>query len=151
MIILESTMKNKTPSYKPGLPDYYTRVCPFSLLYPVVIDNDETRDVYVFWEQDEGKVTLERYPYHRLDEVYRKQLRKGAKKKAMAFYITLALLAFMILFSFRWFQILMGLSCLATLYEFMDRRIRHLWLRREYASNHKTNAGYGITGRSQED
>jgi len=119
-------------SHPPGLSGYDTRCYFLSLLYPVAGNTDEARDVYVFFEDDGGKTALERYPYHQLDEVYRKQIRAIRKKRSIAFFGALALLAVAFFVSMRFFKILLFVTLAATLYEFMDRRIRYLWLRREY-------------------
>jgi hypothetical protein len=125
-------MDSTTPNHPPGLSGFDTRVYPLSLLYPVIRDMEETRDVYVFFENDGGEVTLERHPYHRLDEIYRKQIKAVRRKRSTAFFSALVLDGVALLFSVRYFKIFLFLSLLATLYEFMDRRIRYLWLRREY-------------------
>ena len=127
-------------SHPPGLSGNDTRCYFLSLLYPVAGDTDETRDVYVFFDDDGGKITLERYPYHQLDEVYRKQIKATRKKRSIAFFCALALLAVALVVSMRYFQILLFISLAATLYEFMDRRIRYLWLRREYEHARRSTA-----------
>ncbi|OGS35792.1 MAG: hypothetical protein A2293_05150 [Elusimicrobia bacterium RIFOXYB2_FULL_49_7] len=117
---------------KPGLTINDTRLGLFSLLYPITKETDETRDIYVYEKQDNGPPKLERHTYHHLDEGYRKQIKSIREQRTWCFYGLLALLFIFWIFFIHWFHFVLGFVLAGTLYEFMDRRIRHLWLKREY-------------------
>jgi hypothetical protein len=125
--------KSSRDDGRPGLTALDTHVCYPSLLYPFVRDNRENRLVYVYRASAEKGFGLERLPYHELPADDRRDLKRTDRKRRNAFYVTCVVLAFTLIFFFSVFKAALFISALATFYEYMDRRIRARWLKREHA------------------
>ena len=118
---------------RPGLTALDTQVCYPSMLYPFIRDVHEDRLVYIYRTSAEKGFGLERLPYRELPTGERRDLKRTDLKRMRAFIATCAVLAFTLVFFYRVFKVILLISALATLYEYMDRRIRTQWLKREHA------------------
>jgi hypothetical protein len=128
-----SAKKTSRDGNRPGLTALDTHVCYPSLLYPFIRDNHEDRLVYFYQTSAEKGFGLARLPYHELPADDRRDLKRTDRKRRNAFYATCVVLAFTLIFFFLAFKVILVISSLATLYEYMDRRIRTQWLKREHA------------------
>jgi hypothetical protein len=127
--------KNGKPLEKPhppGVTALDTGICYFSLLHPFIINRDIHREVFVFKENDSGGTTLERLRYSELSGRYQSRIRECEQRQRFGFIILCVLLVLAFLFSFKVFSFLMAAVVLFTGYEYLDRRVRYLWLKREY-------------------
>ena len=125
--------KTSREDNRPGLTALDKQVCYPSLLYPVIRDDREDRTVYAYRTSAEKGFRLERLAVHELPADDRHEMRRTERKRRKAFYVTCVLLVFALLFFFRAFKVFLFISVLATLYEYMDRRIKTQWLKREHA------------------
>lgn len=125
--------KSSRDDNRPGLTAIDRQVCYPSLLYPFIRDNPEDRLVYVFRTSAEKGFGLEKLPYRELPAEDRLVLKRTDRKRRNAFYATCVVLVFTLVFFYRAFKVILAVSALATLYEYMDRRIRTQWLKREHA------------------
>ena len=128
----ENKRKEDNPA---GLTSLDTGVCYFSLLYPLIRDSSDNRLVYIFQEKERERTSLDKIRYYDLQGKYRRELRNAEKKRAASFYILCAALIVTMLFFLNAFKIILAVSMVVTFYEYVDRRIKSLWLKREYKRN----------------
>jgi len=118
--------------HPPGITALDTGVCYFSLLYPLIINRDIHREIFIFKENESGGTTLERLRYSELSGKYKARIKECDGRQRFGFVVLCVLLVISFIFSFKLFSFLMAAALLFTGYEYLDRRVRYLWLKREY-------------------
>jgi archaellum biogenesis protein FlaJ (TadC family) len=125
--------KAQTESHHPGLTPFDTALYFFSLIYPFVRETDnQSRIVFIWLIEEERGVVLEKKAYPDLSKEYRKEIKEVEKIRRRLFYLTLVILAASFFISLTAFKVLLGIVLLVTLGYTADRRIKFLWLKREY-------------------
>jgi hypothetical protein len=142
--------KKEDPTPKPnhplGITPLDTGFCFFSLLYPFRVNRDIYRYIFVFMDNKTGGTALNRVHYSELDGRYKAKIKESQSRQGIVFAVVLALLVLTFVFSFKLFVLLAIVCILQTGYEALDRRIRYLWLKREYwrkRSNAETESPVG--------
>ncbi len=153
-------MDNNTPKEKPtkpvpkphpvGLTALDTTFCFMSLLYPFHHSRDIYRYIFLFKENETSGTILDKIRYSELSGRNKAKIKDCEKKKLISFVLLMVMLLVSLFFSVRIFSILMVISLLVTAYDFLDKRICYLWLRREYYRKSPNAQTEPIVGREED-
>jgi VanZ family protein len=138
------------PRQQPGTAPMETAVYLFSLRYPFSRPNDIHRNVFLFKEDAEGNVFVDRLRYSELSGSQKQRIRKCQARSRLYFLITVVVMVCSLPFGQTVSAIVLLAALLMTFYEVLDRRIQFLYLRREYRLK-EFNAKNKPAFRSEED
>jgi hypothetical protein len=114
------------------------------------MNRDIHREIFIFKEDGAGGTALERVRYSELSGKYKSQIRACEGRRLVSFAVFCGVLVTSFIISFKAFSVLMAGAFLFTGYDLLDRRVRALWLKREY-NRKRPDAEIEPSGRGKTD